>query len=336
MTRFLSESLQHISAEGELIAGLAHLLRENEKGKLCFALKQSRFKALLKKSVPKRVMKQLGYRSIDSLLRHESPALILTAAQFVESKSWWHDLLAQYKRFTSQDFEMRPLAVLHPDSARWRELASGVVAHRKHNVYGFKELGAVVLLPLPKDAPAGSAMASLILSLQALNDIRSGSSYLQLCQVRADFGTLVDSVATREVELQTHLFDQAVPWQLIQRSLAHLPEALHQELIEPDMQLPDIAWQSLGHALHQIEPSLRFWHGSEHLGLLHEGRAVSMHALDVALNVCNSVPFERRIVRYFQQSLWHELLMRYLQPQTIEHTLLTALQPQLAPAFANN
>jgi hypothetical protein len=35
-------------------------------------------------------------------------------------------------------------------------------------------------------------------------------------------------------------------------------------------------------------------------------------------------------VNYFQHSLWHELLMRYLHPATVERAVLGELQPQLA------
>jgi hypothetical protein len=326
----------HVSAEAEVIAGLAHVLRESQRGQSVYALKPARFKQLLKKSVPKHVMKQLGYRSVDSLVRHEAPALILTAAQFAEGKGWWHDLLSQYKKLTSQDFETREIAILHPDSSRWRELSSSVVAHTKHNVYCLKELGAIVLLPLPKTAPIGTTMASLMLALQSLSDLKSSSTYLQLCQVRPDFGSLVQTIVSGEPELQTTLLDQAVPWRLIQRSLSRLPEALHQELFEPYIQTTDLSWKSLGVALNEIEPSLSFWEGTEYLGLVHEGKPVSLHALDVALNLCNQLSFDQRLVRNFQNSLWHELLLRYLQPQTLEQTLLTVLQPKLAPALALN
>jgi hypothetical protein len=337
LTKILrTRAATHVSAEGDGMAGLVHILRESQKAETSFALKPMRFKQLIKKSAPKRVMKQLGYRSVDSLLRHEAPALILIAAQLLEGKGWWSELLASYKRLTARDFEMRPLSILIPDSSRWREFGATIVSQTKHNVYGFKELGSVVILALPAEAPAGAAMASLILALHSLSDIKAASTYLQLCQVRSDYGTILQSLVASESQQQTRLFDQAVPWRLIQRSLSRLPEALRHDLFASYLEETSLTWHSLGQAMHEIEPSLHFWQGTEHLGLLHEGKIVSMHALDVALNLCNRLPFERRMVHHFQQSLWHELLLRYLQPQHFEQSLLTALQPQVAPAFALN
>jgi hypothetical protein len=317
LTRLLqTRAATHISAEADVIGGLVHLLKEAEKKETSFALKPVKFKALIKKLPPRKAMKQLGYRSVDSLLRHEAPALILTA----------------------QDFETRPLSIIHAEGKRWTELAQTAATHHKNTVFDFRELGAVVLLPLPSNAPVGSVMASLMLAVQAIGEIASSSNYLQVCQVRPYFGAQVLTVVDGEPKLPSHLFNQPVPWQLIQRSLSRLSSSLHEDLFEPHLPFSDMNWRSLGHALHDIEPSLAFWNGCEHLGIVHESRAVSMHVLDVALNLCNQVSFEDRIVHYFQQSLWHELLLRYLQPKALEATLLTALQPQLqpAPAYAYN
>jgi hypothetical protein len=339
LTRLLqTRAATHISAEADVIGGLVHLLKEAEKKETSFALKPVKFKALIKKLPPRKAMKQLGYRSVDSLLRHEASALILTAARLTENASWLQQFLSAYKRLTAQDFETRPLSIIHAEGKRWTELAQTAATHHKNTVFDFRELGAVVLLPLPSNAPVGSVMASLMLAVQAIGEIASSSNYLQVCQVRPDFGAQVLTVVDGEPKLPSHLFNQPVPWQLIQRSLSRLSSSLHEDLFEPHLPFSDMNWRSLGHALHDIEPSLAFWNGCEHLGIVHESRAVSMHVLDVALNLCNQVSFEDRIVHYFQQSLWHELLLRYLQPKALEATLLTALQPQLqpAPAYAYN
>jgi hypothetical protein len=86
----------------------------------------------------------------------------------------------------------------------------------------------------------------------------------------------------------------------------------------------------------KIEPSLKFWLGSAYLGVVHEGKAVSLNILDTALNACNGRAFEQRLTINFQDSLWHELQIRYLQPKTVEQTIMNELQPKLAfaPAIA--
>jgi hypothetical protein len=91
-----------------------------------------------------------------------------------------------------------------------------------------------------------------------------------------------------------------------------------------------MSWQAVEDALLHIEPRLTFWQGSAHLGLLKRHQSVSLNIVDAALNVCNNLPFEKRITQSFQRSLWHELILKYLNHDTVEQTVLAQLQPQLA------
>jgi hypothetical protein len=154
---------------------------------------------------------------------------------------------------------------------------------------------------------------------------------MKLCQVRPDFGRIVQEVAgTDEPRLNSQLLDQVVPWRLIQHYYARLAHHGHSDVAEPHLQLEDIAWHPVGESLGAIEPALDFWRHSAHLGMMHDSGPVSMNVVDAALNVCNNLPFERRLSRYFKRSLQHELLLRYLQPDTVEQAVIGQVQPQLA------
>lgn len=325
-----SRAATHVSAEAEVVAGMAHALQEAPGSKECFALKATSLRVIIRKLAPKKAMKQLGYRSLDSFLKHESPVAILAAAWVSESESWKQQLIASYKRLKPSDFETRQITILHPTSKKWRELAENVVARRKHNLLSFKELGAIVLLPLPKDVPAGAVTASLSLALHELNEIRAASTFLKLSQVRADFGSLVQVVTNDEPLLRSDHLDQAVPWRIIQRYYAHLSDGFRDELFGPHIRVEDMSWQAIESVLSHFEPSFDFWHDSAHLGLLHDGKPVSLNVLDAALNLCNQLPFEQRLARAFQQALGHELLLGYLKRDTVEQTILNQLQPTLA------
>jgi hypothetical protein len=378
--RLRTEAATHVSAEGDVLAGMVHVLRELPgSGEACFALKASKLKAIIKQLPPKKAMKQLGYRSLDSLLKRETPVAVLTAAWLCEGASWQHHLLEQYRQLRPGDFEQRRISIVNlaqgqnqkqsqgqgkgkeqatqADSLRWRQLAAKVASQNRHNVLCFKELGTLVLLPFPAEAPAGAVTVSLSLALHQLNQIRTTSTFLKLCQVRPDFGSLVSKVAAEEPQFGTRLLDQPLSWQLIQHYYARMSEQFREEIFEPHIQLPDMAWQPIEEALSAIEPSFAFWQHSAHLGLGHTDlahansrgaldsstalkgghgyaatgilpqKAVSLNVIDTALNYCNQLPFERRIVHYFQQSLWHELLLRYLRRDTVEQTVLAALQP---------
>lgn len=328
--RLRTEAATHISAEADVVAGMIHVLKQLPDSRHCFALKNTSLKAMLKKTPPRKAMKQLGYRSFDSFLKHESPVLILTAGWLCDGATWRQRLLDQYKQLKANDFESRTIGLVQPASARWKELSTTIVANHRHNLISFKELGVVVFLPFPGEAPAGTTTVSLSLALHELNQVRAASAYLKLCQFRPDFGVLTRQVAEGEPQLHSQQLDQPVAWQLIQRYYVRLTEHFREEIFEPHIRLEDMAWHPIEDTLSAIEPHFAFWKDSAHLGLSHNHKPVSCNLVDVALSYCNQLPFEQRVVHYFQQSLWQELLLRYLRHDTVEQTVLQALQPQLA------
>lgn len=335
LTRVLQTlAATHVSAEADVVAGMAHALRELPDAKRCFALKSSSFKALIKKQPPKKAMKQLGYRSLESFLKHESPALIMAAAWLSEDRRWQKKLIEQYKRLSPSDFESRTISIVQLSTTRYKELVEAVVHTQKRNLLSFRELGVVVLLPLTAEAPAGSVTASLSLALHELNEIRASSTFLKLSQVRADFGESVQTIATQEATLNASALDQPVPWNIVQRYYAQLTHQFSEALFEPHIEREDMVWHPIESTLARLEPRFAFWEQGAHLGVLHDQQVVSCNVLDMALNYCNNVPFEQRIATYFKRSLWHELLLRYLQPASLEQTILSKIQPQLAQELA--
>lgn len=324
---------RHVSAEGEVVAGMVHALKALPDSKRGYALKTAAFKSLIKKLPPKKAMKQLGYRSLDSFLKHESAANILVAAKLYETAQWHSRLMDSYKKLRPGDFEDRQIEILQPGSYRWRQLSEDFVAEHRHNLLSLRELGVLILLPLPHDAPAGTVTTSLSLALHELNEIRAASSYLKLSQVRSNFGEVVQLVANDQPQLDSHLLNMSIPWQLIQRYYSRLQD-FGSPLGDLHLQIEDLAWHSVESAIQAIEPTLNFWQDSSHLAILHGNKAVSFNLVDVALNACNNHQFENRLSHYFQNSLWHELLLRYLNPEAVSDTILHQLQPQLSAEMA--
>jgi hypothetical protein len=324
----------HISAEGDVIAGMVHAINELPMSKRCFALKQSSFKTIIRRMPPKKAMKKLGYRSVDSFLKHESPAAILTAAALTEDSKWQHKLHESYRKLRPNDFETRNIQVVTVSFKRWQDIANEVVAEQRHNLLTFKELGAVVLLPFPASTPAGAVTASLTLALHSLNDIRATASYLKLGQVRSDFGQLVQEVAGGEPSLKEELMDKAVPWHLAHSFYSQFKQHFNEAAFEPHISLEDLEWHPVERLLSTIEPVFEFWHDTAHLAMLHGREAVSFNLLDAALSHCNGLAFEHRVTSHFRESLWQQLLQRYLQPSSLEQTILQTVHPQLAAELA--
>ena len=325
-----TQAATYVSAEGDVVAGMVHVIKQLPDSTRCFALKSSSLRSLLKKLPPKKAMKRLGYRSVDSFLKHEPAVSALAAAWLSEGLAWQNRLLDQYKKLKSNDFEDRTISVTQLDSPRWRDLAAQTLGQKQHNILCFKELGAVLFLPFSAEVPEGAVTASFSLALHELNEIRASSTFLKLCQVRPDFGQVVQKIASDKPQLNPQLLDQPVPWHLVQRYYARLTHLFREEVFGPHIQAEDMAWHPVEQTLAAIESSLAFWQGTDHLALMHGHQPVSLNIVDAALNYYNRLPFEQRMVHYFQRSLGHELLLRYLQHEPLEQSILAELQPQLA------
>ncbi|HET9098095.1 MAG TPA: hypothetical protein VFN51_00590 [Candidatus Saccharimonadales bacterium] len=328
--RLRSVAATHVSAAADPVAGLAQSLQMLPYPNKTFALKSSVLKSLLKQMPLRRSMKALGFRSAESMLKREQPVLILSAAWLSEGPPWHKRFVKLYKKLTPTDFEDRTISVIYPQSAAWRVLASEVVKKTGHNILSFKELGALILLPLPEDYPEGVMTASTCMALHEMNEIRAGSTFLKISQTKKNFGSLVIAAADSEPHLNSKILDRSVPWNLVQHYYSRLKKLHKEEVFEPYLRLEDMVWHPVEKALASIEPELSFWQGTAFLGLIHQKAPVSMNIVDCALGLCNNLNFDARVTHFFKRSLWHELLLRYMNHEPVEQSVISSLQPQLA------
>ena len=321
------------ASANEVISRVQQFVEKLDVAKDCFALKASVAKRLLKKKPPKVAMKHLGYRSLESMLKHESPAQLYAAAMAYESPQWHKAFRDQYTKLQPGDFEVRRMTVVYPKAERWNKLAANFVAAAKQNILCFKELGTVILLPL-NDQVDGLATTTLLLVLESLNDIRVHSSYAKLQQVKPNFGKIIQHVSVHEPYTNAQLAGQPVPWKMIQRYYGKYTEAYHPEVFEPHVQPEDLQWHRGEDVLAQLAPTLTFWQDTQALGMLHDGQPVSMNVLDVALSYCNHLSFADRIVHFVRDNIWHELMMRYLNQTNLEEAVHRQLSSDLMPETA--
>jgi hypothetical protein len=281
-------------------------------------------------------MKQLGYRSVESMLKHEPVALLTAAAQIFEGAQWHKSIASAYAKLLPSDFEARDVQLVAPTSERWEKISHAYVLHVKQNIMSFRELGAVVLLPLPVSGFEGASLAATLLTIQSINDIRTSSTYLKLHQVRPDFGSVVSRIVRNEPLTKAEIAGSYLPWKLVHRYFAYHPEAYSAHLFEPHIHLEDLSWQTAEDALASIHPRFEFWKGAAHIGLLpHDGReggAVSANFLDAVLNFCNKLPYEQRVVHYLRDHIWHELMIRYMRQGNLQRNIHEQLSGELVDA----
>jgi hypothetical protein len=298
-----------------------------------FVVKQAAMRTLLKKLQPKATMKRLGYRSMDSMIKHEPVAALLAAATHIESDEWQHKRLEAYKKLKPRDFEVRRAGFYAPKSKHWPEIADSYAGRYRHNMVTVPELGSVVILPIDHDLP-GLAITTLLLAINSVNDMRSLGSYLKLQQVKPDFGTIFAEAIAHEPLTGAELAGQPLPWKLVQWFYGHGHSAYYPEAFEPHVQSEDLTWHEAEKMLTGLHPALEFWEGSQLLALLDGAHPVSLNMLDVALNVCNGIGYGERMVHNMRESLSRELLARYLHHDNLQALLLGKLDDQFAGEFA--
>lgn len=321
-------SLDEHATPGEVLSRLQQFLETHEIAKGCFALKLSVAKRLLKKVPPKKAMKQLGYRSVDSMLKHEPVAHIYAAAAMIESSQWQQTYREQYTHLNPSDFESRKMTVLFPKAKKWEKLAKEYVDRVKHNIVCLKELGAIVLLPHETEMP-GLALTTFLLVFNDMNTIRAHSSFTKLQQVKFNFGETVKNAVEHDPHTSAELAGQPVPWRLIQRFYGRHQHAYHPDIFEPHVQPEDLSWFDAEHLLKDLKPALGFWEGTAALSFLYNGEPVSLNVLDVALGHCNQLKFTDRIIHFARENIWHELMMRYLNQENLEQAISQQLSKEL-------
>jgi hypothetical protein len=316
------------AAPADVLSRVQKFLDGHKAAQISFVLKGTAAKRLLKKKVPKNAMKRLGYRSLDSMLKHESVAGIYAAAVMTESDAWHRGFREQYVKLQPNDFEQRQISVVYPKAKRWTELAEQFTHAAKHNILCFKELGAVVILPITAQVE-GLAITTTVLALHYMNDIRAYSSFAKLQQVKPTFGRIIQQSATGEPMTSAQLAGQPVPWKVIQRYYGRMQNVFHPEVFEPHVQPEDLQWHDAEAVLADLQPALSFWQDTQYVCMLHEDEPVSFNILDVALGYCNRLPFADRIVHFVREHLWYELMSRYLHQENLEAAVHQQLSREL-------
>ncbi|HSX27648.1 MAG TPA: hypothetical protein VLG25_02605 [Patescibacteria group bacterium] len=297
--------------------------------KSCWVLKNSVAKRLLSNMPPKKVMKHLGYRSVDSMLKREPLAEVFGALRFAESPDWLNNFLAKYKKLQPSDFETREISIVQLDAKRWGKLTESFVHKKRHNITHLKELGVILMLPMPMAKMKGITITVLPLLLHYINEIRLYSAYFKLQQVKPDFGEILVGTLVADPGNHAIMAGQQIHWRVIQRYFGKLETEYHPEIFEPHVQPEDLHWRKAEEILYNLEPALHFWHDMDYVGKMHAGRPISFNLMDLAVGYVNSTPYSNRTIYHMRESLWNEIFIRYMGEKTLENQVLKQLDNEM-------
>jgi hypothetical protein len=304
--------------------------------KSAWVLKPTAAKRLLKSTPPKKVMKQLGYRSIDSMLKRESATELFAGMRFTESQEWLTNFTKKYKKLQAKDFEVRPIEFLLLDAKKWGQSSGAHVRKSRHNITHMKELGVIAILPLPVERLNGLTITLLSLILHYVNEIRMYTTYFKMQQVRSDFGGLIVEALVKDPHNHARVAGHNLHWRHIHRHFGKKDATRYPEVFEPHVQSEDLFWRKTEEILYRIEPALHFWFDMDFVAA-RTTRPISFNLLDNAVSYVNGLKYGEQSMHHFRDSLWNEIYARYLGQSAMEYLVVRQLTKEsVEPDFAAN
>lgn len=292
----------------------------------CWVLKRSVAKKLLTTKPPEKLMKQLGYRTIESMLKHENIDEVYTAIRFSEGPEWLNAFDELFTSVTPSDFETRQIAIVIMDHDKYVDLATHFVEKKLHNITHTKEMGVIVVVPMHVERMKGITLKSLPLIFHYINEIRLYSSFFKLKQVNKNFGKTVVETLIADPGNAAQIVGSNIHWRVIQRYYGKMKGESHPEAFEPHVHPEDLHWRKAEENLAILDPEMNFWCDLDYVAkIANDKQAITFNMMDVSLAYSNDEPYKTRYVYHFRESLWNEIFMRYMGHKNLENSILTQL-----------
>jgi hypothetical protein len=295
-----------------------------------WVLKKSIAKDLLRESPPKRLMKHLNYRSIESMFKNESFNEIYCAIRFSEGAEWLKNYNALFQtRVKATDFENRQIEIIVMDPKKWVDLADDFIHKKNHNITHAKELGVVAVVPVRQQNTKGLVLKTLPLLLHYISEVRLYSAFFKLKSTLPDFGRIMSQTLIADTGTGATIADFHVHWRVIQRYFGKGGQE-PPEVFQPHVQPEDLPWRKTAELLYEINPEIKFWEDMEYIGrLADDGKPVSFNLFDATLTYSNNESYENRYVYHMRESLWNEIFIRYMGEPQVAQQILDQLDKEM-------
>ena len=311
----------------EIVPKLVDAVTASDVPKRCWVLKKSVAKDLLRKMPPKVMMKKLGYRSIESMLKNENFYEIYAGLRFSEGPDWLNQYNELFqKSVVPSNFENREIEIVIMDHDKWVDLAETFVKKKLHNVTHSKEMGVIIVVPMHQTHMRGLTLKTLPLLFHYINEIRLYSAFFKLKSTAPHFGKTITDTLIADVGSGAVIAGHNIHWRVIQRYLGRHKEDKEAEAFEPHVQPEDLHWRKAEESLYKIDNELKFWQDMDYVGRIAEdGDPVAFNLFDVSFAFSNGESYANRYFYHMRESLWNEIFIRYMGVGTIRQQILLQL-----------
>lgn len=311
----------------DIVPKLVAAVEASDVPKRCWVLKKSVAKDMLRKMPPKVMMKKLGYRSLESMLKNENFSEIYAGLRFSEGADWLNEYNELFqKSVTPSNFENREIEIIVMDHDKWVDMADGFVKKKLHNVTHSKEMGVIIVVPMHQTHMRGLTLKTLPLLFHYINEIRLYSAFFKLKSTAPHFGKTITDTLIADVGSGAVIAGHNIHWRVIQRYLGRHKEDKEAEAFEPHVQPEDLHWRKAEESLFKIDNELKFWQDMDYVGRVGEdGDPVAFNLFDVSFAYSNGESYQNRYFYHMRESLWNEIFIRYMGVGTLRQQILMQL-----------
>ncbi|OGL24374.1 hypothetical protein A3A68_01655 [Candidatus Saccharibacteria bacterium RIFCSPLOWO2_01_FULL_48_13] len=278
-----------------------------------WALKPAAVKKLLIKNQPKRTMKKLGYRSLDSLLKREEARQVLAIAWQLESSHWQSLLNRMVAKLPPSSVTLQKAKIAFASPKLWENSKTSrpLVAVRP-------QVGLVLVWPNNYAANI-SSLGVAALADEALSNLYGRSTCLHMHHMSGDF-TKISAKCWQEHSSQAlELAGQPISWNAIWRYL--LKNDADNSLAEqsdPLSEIDPLDTSGQESYLDHLHPEVGWWSDCAHLVYTDKtGQVTSLNMADVAVNYLRGSAFSDQTSSHARARLEDELIDRYLSHQGV-------------------
>jgi hypothetical protein len=285
-----------------------------------YSLKRNVAKELLRSHPPRRLMKQLSFRSVDSMLKRENVCELYVGLMKYESPRWLNVFYKDVAKLTPSDFETQEIEIVKMTPKRWNEINDENVAST------IPLLGSVAVW----DTSVGSVSLALNVC-QSINELRTISAHIKLKNVESNFGKNLVEILQSQKEHPFKISVLPITWHTIFNHYGQRTSSEHTEFFGPHMLHEDIKVHNPLKLLSKISPVFNWWQDLEYVAAKSAEGLVSLNLHDIVNSVGKN--FDQRSLQHSRQSLWHEFLNRYFAYPSVEQHFMQKLETQTVPVL---
>jgi hypothetical protein len=287
---------------------------------IVICLQPATVKKILKAVPPKKTMRALKFRSIESVLKREDPLALYALAKRFEGDSWHSQIQARLKRLQARDVHEHAAQVLSLPEEWLIKLSNYSYDTVLQSV---PETGTILLLPSIPLKTRGSVLLTVSLVLQAAQRLSIESLRFRTRSLSVGVESLLPEIAAGLLTELDPIHGLTPSWSSVYQLLA---EQSKYRLPDFEFILSDLSWESTETRLASLSPELDFWVNSHYLGFSNSDELpISMHVVDVAASLVLDRSYGEHVVSHMRTSLWNEFQLRYMKHQALEDAVVSQL-----------